>query len=165
MDKTIIYRWIIPIFAGLIVALLTRRYIFFIALVSSNSMCPVLKSGDRIFTRRIYNFHDIKRGDILVFYSGELNSVLIKRVIGLPDDFVEVKDDGTVFVNKKRMKEPYVELKGGIGGEFLVPEKKYLLLGDNRTYSRDSRYWAEPNISEKAIQGKAIFCVFPLHKI
>lgn len=91
--------------------------------------------------------------------------MLIKRVIGLPDDFVEVKDDGTVFVNKKRMKEPYVELKGGIGGEFLVPEKKYLLLGDNRTYSRDSRYWAEPNISEKAIQGKAIFCVFPLHKI
>src|SRR5665648_1157620 len=102
MDKTIICRWIIPIFAGLVAALLIRRYIFFIALVSSNSMLPVIKSGDRIFTRRIYNFHDIKTGDILVFFSEELNSVLIKRVIGLPYDFVEVKEDGTVFVNKKR---------------------------------------------------------------
>jgi signal peptidase I len=128
-------------------------------------MYPTLKPKDRIITARIYRFSHIRRGDILVFYSPELREMMIKRVIGLPNDLVEIKADGSVYINQTKADEPYVENQGSFSAEFQVPGKKYLFLGDNRAFSIDSRSWLEPFISERDIRGKAIFCIFPVHKI
>lgn len=165
MTKIIISEWITPIILAAIIAIFIRRYIFFITLVSSCSMCPHIKPKDRIITTRVYNFSNIRRGDILVFYSPELQKMLIKRVIGLPNDGAEIKTDGSTYINQKKLDEPYVEYPGGLNHKFKVPAKGYLFLGDNRDRSHDSRSWLEPFIFEKDIRGKARFCLFPLNRI
>src|SRR5659263_767198 len=83
--------WISIIISTLFIAIFIRRYIFFVTLVSSSSMCPTVKPGDRILTTRIYNFNNVSRGDILVFYSQKMHKMMVKRVIGLPNDLVEIK--------------------------------------------------------------------------
>lgn len=162
MVQTAIYRLIIPVIFALTTVVLIEKYFFFVTLVSSYSMYPVIKPGDRIVTVRIYRFSNIKRGDVVIFYSEELHEMIIKRVIGLPNEFIEIKDDGQVYINQEKYNEPYVKYTSTLTGTFVVPEKKYLFLGDNRVDSNDSRVWSEPYISEKNILGKAIFCIYPL---
>jgi signal peptidase I len=162
MVQVVIYRLIIPVIFALITAVLIRKYLFFITLVSSYSMYPDLKPGDRIVTARIHRLNKIRRRDVVIFYSAELHGMMVKRVIGLPNEFIEIKEDGQVYINQKKFIEPYIKYPGTLTGTFVVPEKKYLFLGDNRADSNDSRLWSEPYISEKNIQGKAIFRIYPL---
>lgn len=137
----------------------------FTALISSYSMYPAIKPKDRILIVRIFNGRNIKRGDILVFFSKEYQELMIKRVIGLPNDFVEINDDGLVYINHTKLDEPYVAYPGGPSRKFKVPERKHLLLGDNRAQSTDSRSWAEPYISEQDIRGRAVLRYFPLNRL
>jgi len=157
--------WISLIIFTVFTAIFIRRYIFFVTLVSSSSMYPTMKPRDRIFTTRVYNFNSVSRGDILVFYSRELHKMMVKRLIGLPNDLVEIKTDGSVYINQEKREEPYVAYIGGINRNFKVPAQKYLFLGDNRAQSVDSRSWVEPFIGEKDIRGKARFCLFPLNRL
>lgn len=156
--------WMIPIGIALVLALLINRFVFFNISVPTESMYPTIKGGDRIVVTRIYNMDKLKTGDIIVFKSEELNERLIKRLIGLPGDKVEVKSDGTVYVNEKKIDEPYVVQNGGKTGNFQVPEDSYLFLGDNRPVSFDSRYWKQHYIPKKAIEGKAKTVVFPFKR-
>ncbi|MBP1745382.1 MAG: lepB [Firmicutes bacterium] len=149
--------------AGVIAAFAIRKCIFFVTLVSSNSMYPSIKQGDRLLTKRIRG--GIERGDILIFFSKELGLVLVKRVIGLPGELVEIGRDGEVFINNEKLQETYVEINSGPAGTFIVPEKNYFFMGDNRSYSRDSRTWAEPYIPDEDILGKALICIYPFRKI
>lgn len=162
--KKLIQEWVLPLTAAVILALLVNRFIFFNSSIPSESMYPTIKIGDHIFTTRIYNPEKIKRGDIIVFYSKELKQRLIKRVIGLPGDTVEVKNDYTVWVNGNKLDEPYVKNNGGKTGTYKVPEKQYFFMGDNRSNSLDSRYWENSFISSKDILGKAQFIEFPFSR-
>lgn len=163
--KNFIKDWVIPISGALILAFLINKFLLYKIYVPSASMYPTIKTGENIFVSRIYNCNDIKRGDIIVFYSKELGETLIKRVIGLPGETVEVKTNGTVWVNKIQIKESYVINKGGKIGSFNVPSGKYLFLGDNRADSYDSRYWVNSYISSADIQGKAQIIVYPFDQI
>jgi signal peptidase I len=163
--KKLTKEWIIPILGGLLLAFLINRYLLFKIEVPSESMYPTIKIGDNIFVTRIYNYGNIKRGQIIEFYSEELKIPLIKRVIGLPGETVEVKEDGTVLVNNIPILEPYVKNKGGKSGVYKVPEGKYFFLGDNRANSLDSRYWKNSFISKIDIKGKAIVTVYPFNRI
>lgn len=165
LSKNIIKDWLIPIIIAVILAFLINKFLFFKINVPSESMYPTIMIGDNIYVTRIYNSNNIKRGDIIVFYSEELKMTLIKRVIGLPGEKVEVKSDGTVWVNNSQIKESYVKYNGGKTGSFIVPEGKYLFLGDNRANSDDSRYWENSYISSKDIQGKAQIIVYPFNRI
>lgn len=142
-------------------AYLIRAYFIFVTKVSSCSMLPLLNPEDKILTRRIYHGSEIKRGDIIVFYSQELDKTLIKRAIGLPGDQVEIKSDGTVWIGGMPLAEPYLAYRAGKGGSFKVPKGRYFLIGDNRPKSNDSRHWARAYIPEKHILGKAIFRLKP----
>jgi len=161
----LILDWIIPIIAAIIIVIFIKKFFFFVTLVSSYSMYPAIKPKDRIFTVRIYNFNKIKRGNILVFYSKELRQIVIKRVIGLPSDIVEIKHDGSVYINQVKLDEPQVQQASGSHGKFKVPERKYMFLGDNRAHSNDSRSWLEPFILEQDIQGKALVRIFPFSRL
>ncbi|KUG04030.1 signal peptidase i [hydrocarbon metagenome] len=156
--------WILLIVLTGLIAVIINRFLFYVTVVSSFSMYPALKPGDRLLTVRIYSAHRIKRGDILVFYNLKFHEMMIKRVIGLPGDEVELTD-GIVHINHNRYVESYVECPARYTGRFNVPEKHYLFLGDNRTDSIDSRNWAQPYIPEKNIRGKVTLRLFPIHRL
>ncbi len=109
---------------------------------------------------------NIKRGDILVFYSDELDELLLKRVIGLSGEHVEIKSDGSIYIDGKKIKEDYVKYSGRKTDMYFdVPEEKFLMLGDNRANSDDARYWTNPYIDSKDIDAKAQIIVYPFDRI
>lgn len=160
------FEWIVPLAAAVVIALLIKHFLIFKVYIPSGSMIPTLNVGDHLFVTRVYNLDNIKRGDILVFDSKELNDVLIKRVIGLPGDKVVIKD-GKVSVNGEELDESYVvnheseEEASRYDGEYDVPEGKYFFLGDNRPVSYDARKWKNPYIDGEDIKAKAQIKVYP----
>lgn len=165
--KQFINDWVIPIVVAIVLALVINNFFFFIIKVPTESMYPTIKPGDRILVTRIYNTEKLKRGDIVVFKSLELNGEkLIKRLIGLPGDTVDIESNGEVYVNGERINQDYVVQGGGrTGMHFKVPEGKFLFLGDNRGNSEDSRYWKNPYIDSAQIMAKAQFIIFPFNRI
>jgi signal peptidase I len=130
--------------------------------VQQISMMPNLVEGQRLFVNKIaYLFHGPERGDIIVFRTSQNpNEIpLIKRVIGLPGEAIEIKS-GIVYVNGSALVEPYIKDQPQYVLQSLpVEAKNYFVLGDNRNYSRDSHGgWTVP---EDNIVGKAWISVWP----
>jgi signal peptidase I len=163
--KKFFFDWVVPVVVAVVIALFINKFLLFKIYIPSESMVPTLKIGDQLFVTKIYNKQKIKRGDVVVFYSEELGELLIKRVIGLPGESVDVKADGAVYINGQKLNEPYVENKSTKTGNFQVPQRSLLFLGDNRANSKDSRYWKEPYISMDQVRGKARVIVFPFKRI
>ena len=154
------FDWIVPIVIAVILATLINKYVIFKVKIPSESMVPTLNVGDRLFVTRVYNPEKLKRGDVVVFDSEELNERMIKRLIGLPGDTVIIRN-GVVQVNGETLQEDYIGTPDNYNGEFQVPEGKYFFLGDNRYWSLDSRYWQNPYIDGSDIKGKAQIKVYP----
>lgn len=152
--------WVVPIAAAVVIALLIKQFLVFKVYIPSGSMIPTLNEGDQLFATRVYNVENLKRGDIVIFDSDELNDVLIKRLIGLPGDKINITN-GTVYVNGEKLNEDYVKNNDNYSGEFEVPEGKYFFLGDNRAISYDSRKWNNPYIDKGSIKAKAQIRVYP----
>lgn len=136
-------------------ALVVRRRLGFVVMVVSASMVPTLAPGQRLLTRRPGISGSVRRGDIVVARPGELGRVIVKRVIGLPGEHVNVAA-GEVWVDGKRLVEPYVLRWGGRSGSFDVPAGQLLLLGDNRARSSDSRNWQQPYLPISALRGTVL---------
>lgn len=160
-SKNIFYEWIFPIVAAIIIALIINKFLIFKIFIPSGSMIPTIRIDDRIFVTRIYNHDNLDRGDIIVFYSEEFEESMIKRLIGLPGDTVEI-ENGVVSINGEELIEDYVVEKDNYTGYFEVPNEEYFFLGDNRKNSKDSRYWEDSYISKENIEGKAQIRVYPL---
>ncbi|MEG1254288.1 signal peptidase I [Clostridium sp.] len=156
--------WAAPVVIAVVLAMVINKFLFFNVDVPTKSMYPAIKPGDKIFSLRIYNQSSIERGDILVFHSSELGKDLIKRVIGLPGESVEVQSDGSVYVNGEYLKEEYVKNSSDITGTFNIPEDCYLFFGDNRNDSVDARIWENPYISFEDIKGEGKFTIYPFNR-
>ncbi|MGU8967914.1 signal peptidase I [Clostridium perfringens] len=164
--KSFFLDWIIPILVALLLAALINQFLLFKIKVPTGSMMPTVEIGDQLFVTKIYNPNNIKRGDIVVFNSDELKEPLLKRVIGLPGEHVEIKSDGSVYINGNKLEEDYVKYQGGkTDMSFDVPSGKFLMLGDNRNNSDDARYWSNPYIDGKDIEAKAQLTVYPFDRI
>lgn len=162
--KNFFFDWVIPIFIAIVLAICINKFLIFKVYIPSSSMVPTLNVGDRLLVTRVYNPEKLQRGDIVVFDSDELNETVIKRLIGLPGDTIKI--DGTaVYVNGKKLDEPYVKYPLESYGTYKVPEGKYFFLGDNRANSNDSRFWKDPYIDADKIQGKAQIKIYPLSQI
>lgn len=156
--------WIIPIIIAVVLAILINRFLIFRVYIPSSSMAPTLNVNDRLLVTKVYKPENLKRGDIVVFNSKELDEIVIKRLIGLPGD--EIRFDGTsVYVNGKKLDEPYVKNPMEFYGTFKVPEGKYFFLGDNRANSNDARFWKNPYINGDQILGKAQVKIYPFNEI
>ena len=155
--------WIMPIISAAIIYLLLNKFVFFNVQVPTGSMIPTINIDNRAVVTRIHNFDNLKRGDVIVFYSDELRERLVKRLIGLPGDKIDIKN-GVVFVNGEQLKEDYVKNKDDYNGSYEVPKGKYFFLGDNRPISKDARYWINPYIDSSAIEGKAQFIFYPFNE-
>ena len=137
--------------------------------VQGPSMMPLLQDGERIVVNKLV-YHmggQIQRGDVVVFWYPHDPSVsYIKRVAALPGDVVEVRD-GDLYVNEKKIDEPYVRQEFRDRQSSLPPTtiKKgfYFVLGDHRNMSLDSRAWGE--VPQKYIYGKALFRFWPVSKM
>lgn len=153
------------IVASFICFLLLNNYVAEAREIPSGSMIPTIKIGDRLIVEKLsYRFGDVKRGDIIVFSPPQqlaMKDDLIKRVIGLPGDVIEVKK-AVVYVNGKPLKENYVlEEPNQNFGPYEVPENSYFVMGDNRNNSYDSRFWG--TVPRGSIKGKAAFIYFPFN--
>lgn len=136
--------------------------------VSGSSMFPNFKDGDYIITDKLtYKFSELQRGDVVVFRNPQENSQdFIKRVIALPGDKVRL-ESGRVFINDKPLNEPYIQpeirTSGGLfleeGSEVVVETGEYLVLGDNRPFSSDSRNWGF--ITKDKVIGKVFLRYWP----
>ncbi|MBD7911929.1 MULTISPECIES: signal peptidase I [Clostridium] len=158
--KGLFFEWIVPILLAVIIALLIKQFIIFKAYIPSESMVPTLNVGDHLLVTKVYNLNNLKRGNIIVFNSKELDDILIKRLIGLPGDDIKIVN-GKVSVNGEELEESYIINHDNYNGEFHVPEGRYFFLGDNRPNSFDSRKWVNPYIDGKDIMGKAQVKVYP----
>lgn len=163
--KKFLKEWITPISFGLILVLFIWKFIAFQVKVPTTSMFPTIKPGDRILVTRIHSKKNLTRGDIVVFYSKEHDQTMIKRLIGLPGDKISITNDYEVYINGKKISEPYIENNGGRFGNFEVPKNCYFFMGDNRSGSSDSRAWINPYINFEDIKGEAQFITFPFDRI
>lgn len=132
--------------------------------VTGTSMSPTLEEGQVLMASKGNTF---KTGDVIAFYLN--NKILVKRVIAMPGDWVNISDDGTVYVNDIALDEPYLKEKSlgdcNIDLPYQVPESKIFVMGDNRSVSLDSRNTAIGCISEEQVVGKVTLGLWPLTKI
>ncbi len=163
--KSILKEWIIPLAIEVIVVLLLVKYVFFFVRVPTGSMIPTIMENSFLFATCVHNPEkSLERGDVVVFYSKELNEKMVKRLVGMPKEKVVVNEEGEVFVNGEKLNEPYVKFRGFTPGEFDVPEDSYLFFGDNRGHSYDARMWKNPYIHADDILGEVHFTLYPFNK-
>ena len=136
-----------------VAAAVAIRHLVWLTRVESWSMTPTLRPGSLLLTRRLRHSDGVRRGDVVVVRSVELGRRIVKRVVGLPGESVVVDGRG-ISVDGVRLAEPYVLGHGGAGGSFSVPDGAYLVLGDNRARSSDSRSWRQPFVARAAIEGR-----------
>jgi signal peptidase I len=162
--------WLGVIGGGIAIALLVEAFLIQAFWIPSPSMEPTLDVGDRVLVNKLsYKFHDVNRGDVVVFerppgastgQNGEIKD-LIKRVVAVGGDTVEAKE-GNVYVNGEQIDEDYLE--PGTPTDNLplttIPEGQVFVMGDNRTNSEDSRIFGP--IDEDAIVGRAFIRVLPI---
>lgn len=160
MDKKFIREWLPPIIVAVLLAIMINKFLIFKVDVPSGSMEPTINIGDKFLVTRIYNFENIKRGDIIVFQNNEKNKLMVKRLIGVPGDEIDIQGE-KLYINGKGIEEDYVKYSDDYFGKFKVPEDKYFFLGDNRSNSGDSRDWKEPYIDKKDIKGKIQIRIYP----
>ena len=132
--------------------------------IYGSSMTPTLQDGDIVFSTKSSVF---KQGDVIAFYYN--NKILVKRVIAGPADWVDISEDGTVFVNSKALDEPYIRDKAfgdtNIELPYQVPDGKFFVMGDYRSTSVDSRNTAVGCVAQEQLVGKIVFRVWPLDAI
>lgn len=159
--KKEIIEWIKALLIYCVIPVAIFESFCFIASVPTGSMETTIPVGAQVLTTRCFNKDRIKRGDIVVFDSDELQKVLIKRCIGLPGDTVVFDGNGNTYINGEYYEEPYVSTYSSYIGEFEVPENCYFFCGDNRDGSLDARFWNEPYIDKEEVKGIARFVILP----
>ncbi len=131
--------------------------------IYGNSMVPTLEDGQIVISVKSRSYQS---GDIVAFYYG--NKLLIKRYIAGPSDWVDVDEDGNVFVNQKELTEPYIQKKAygetNIKLPYQVPDERYFVMGDNRDVSIDSRNTSVGCVSSEQMVGQVVFRIWPLSK-
>jgi len=164
--RTII-EWVAVVGGALVVALVIRAFFLAAFYIPSESMVPTLEKGDRVLVNKLsYKLHDVHRGDVVVFErppNEPDNGIkdLIKRVIALPGETIEVRDC-KVLINGNALDEPYVKewSRTCTAAPKVVGNNEVFVMGDNRDDSQDSRFFGP--ISQNLIVGRAFVIVWPL---
>lgn len=132
--------------------------------IYGSSMTPVLEEGDVVVAVKGTRF---AQGDLVAFYMG--NKILVKRCIASPGQWVDIDEDGNVYVDGMPLDEPYLEDKArgdcDIELPYQVPENRWFFMGDHRSTSVDSRYSGVGCIAEEQIIGRIVLRVWPFARL
>ena len=146
------------------VAVLIATLVLPVLQIEGTSMEPTLKNGDIVLLTKTTNFD---RGELCGFSWN--NKLLIKRVVGIPGDWIEIDTDGTVYLNGEKLDEPYAQqLSMGecdLEFPFQVPQEQYFVLGDMRESSIDSRNTLIGCVEKDQIAGNVFFRIWPFKTI
>lgn len=166
--------WGKSLLVALGIVMILRTFLFDPYIVEGSSMEPTLHNQERIFVEKFYLKDSFKRGEIVVIKGTNEDKNYVKRIIGLPGDTVEFKDD-KLYVNRVLINEPYLSLNRkaakqissrltGDYGPITVPADEFFVMGDNRLYSMDSRNGLG-FIQKENIIGKSEFVLYPFDNI
>ncbi len=157
--KTTVYTLIVVAACAVLVATIWLP----VLQIYGTSMLPTLDEDEIVVSVK---GSDFEAGDLVCFYIG--NKILVKRYIAGPGQWVNIDEEGNVFVNGQLLDEPYVSEKAlgdcNIELPYQVPENRIFVMGDHRASSADSRHTSVGPISEEQIVGKIVFRVWPLPK-
>lgn len=142
-------------------AVLISNLLLPILRIYGSSMSPTLVNGNIVTALRGGSY---ERGDIVAFYYND--KILVKRIVGLPGEVIDMDEDGSVSVDGEPLDEPYLDEKAlgecDIELPYQVPEGRYFVMGDNRSVSSDSRSSQVGCVAEEQVIGKLIFRLWPL---
>lgn len=146
------------------IAVLISTLILPVLQIEGTSMEPTLSNGDIVLLAKTTN---LERGELCGFTWN--NKLLLKRVIGLPGDWIEIDTDGTIYLNGDKLDEPYIQQKAlgecDLEFPFQVPQEQYFVIGDMRESSIDSRNTVIGCIPKEQIVGKVFFRIWPFKNI
>ena len=146
------------------VAVLIATLVLPVLRVYGNAMTNSIKEGEILIS---YKTRELKRGDVIALYYN--NRILVRRVIGIPGDVIEIDQYGNIKLNGHEVAEGYVtqRIRGTCDIEFpfLVPDGSWFVLGDNRLYSIDSRSSVVGCIKEDQLLGKIFACIWPFQSM
>ncbi|NMA79231.1 MAG: signal peptidase I [Clostridiales bacterium] len=162
--KEDLFDWIESIVISVFVVILIFTFVLRIIEVDGESMVQTLHHRDRLITTHL--FYKPSHGDIIVLNSTGLNKPIVKRVIGIAGDEINIDfEEGIVYRNGEALTEPYTNTptnaKESINFPITVEEGKVFVLGDNRNSSTDSRSARVGQVDEEQILGKVIFRIYP----
>lgn len=161
----------------LVVVIVVLRNVMGTVLVKGSSMEPNFYHGDFVFINKLStSFGTLKKGDIVICRLNDEKKNIIKRVIGLPGDEIDLRDNGgdedtiySLYINGELVKEDYIkapmDTKGNIEYPYTVPENSYFVMGDNRNASSDSRRKSVGAIPKENLMGKVVFRLYPFSSI
>ncbi|MCM1544821.1 MAG: signal peptidase I [Ruminococcus sp.] len=143
------------------IAVLVATLMLPVLRIYGTSMSPTLNDGDIVVSVKGASF---VRGETIAFYYN--NKILVKRVIAMPGEWVNMDEDGYVYIDSKRLDEPYL-VERAIGEcdielPYQVPDGRLFVMGDHRSVSVDSRSSTIGCISEEQIVGRLVFKVWPI---
>lgn len=155
--KTTVYAMITVAAAAVLVAVLLLP----VLQIYGTSMNPTLYEGDFVVSVK---GGKMETGDLVAFYYN--NKILVKRVIGQAGQWIDIAEDGTVYVDNVKIDEPYLTDRGlgecDIELPYQVPENRVFVMGDNRSISVDSRSTTIGCVSEEQLVGRIVFRIWPL---
>lgn len=132
--------------------------------IYGSSMTPSLEEGEIVVALKDSEF---ETGDVIAFYYN--NKMLVKRVIATAGQWVDMDDDGNVYIDGKQLDEPYLTEKAygdcDIKLPYQVPESRVFVMGDHRATSVDSRNTVLGCVADEQVVGRIVFCVWPLDKL
>lgn len=159
--------WLKATVIAIVLLIFIRAFFITSYVVEGGSMFPTLEDGNKLIVNKfIYRISDLERFDVIVFHANK-HADYVKRVIGLPGDTVEYKNE-QLYINGELYKEPYLGTYGldeNATGDFkvYVPEGKLFVLGDNRKNSLDSRDFGFIDID--SVVGKVNLRYWPLNEL
>jgi len=160
------FDWVLVVGIALFVAIVVRTFVLAHYQVEGQSMYSTLHPGDRVFVNKLsYRLHDPNRGDVVVLHelTGATERDLIKRIIALPGETIEI-DDCQVFIDGRRLDEPYLDpgvctTWNGSSNSLTIGPDHVFVMGDNRNHSSDSRTLGP--IPEHDLVGRAFVVFWP----
>ena len=166
--KAEIFSWVQVLVTAALIAFVLNTFIIANSRVPSGSMENTIMTHDRVIGSRLsYRFGSPERGDIAIFYwpdDPDQKTYFVKRVIGLPGDVIDIHD-GHVYLNgsEEPLEEPYIReaMDPTEVFHFEVPEDNYFMMGDNRNYSLDARYWDNTFVPKNKLVAKVLVRYFP----